>query len=369
MKCLQEKKLKFFIKKLKIKNILVITGKKSFNNSGFKNLEIFNNFKSTINIFYKKNKIPDINELELLIKKINILNPDLIIAVGGGCAIDYAKLANGLYNIKNLKNKIIENKIRISSKKTKLLAIPTTAGSGAEVTQFSVIYINNVKYSVEHNLLKPDFYCLIPNLTLNTSKIVRASSAFDAIAQASESIFSKRANVYSLVYSLRSLQLSIKSFVGFVNSPNFYNAKRMLNAANLSGKAINIAKTNAPHAFSYFFSSRFKVPHGIAVSIFFTEIINIYHCALNKKNSLKLKNKFNFFFKSIKVKNILEFNSLFDNFFLESGIKKYLEKFFKKKSIYKNNIRLHYNSDRLKNYPIKISSKDINNLYLNKFNF
>ena len=101
-----ENKLNSFIKKKKIKNILIITGKKSFNFSGFKKLAIYKNFKSIMTILYKKNDIPEINELKFLIKKINIINPDLVIALGGGCALDYAKLTNALYNVKNLKKKL-----------------------------------------------------------------------------------------------------------------------------------------------------------------------------------------------------------------------------------------------------------------------
>ena len=95
MNYVSENKLNSFIKKKKIKNILIITGKKSFNFSGFKKLGIYQNFKSIINIFYKKNEIPKISELKFLIKKINIITPDLIIALGGGCAIDYAKFSKG----------------------------------------------------------------------------------------------------------------------------------------------------------------------------------------------------------------------------------------------------------------------------------
>ncbi len=185
-----ENKLRSFLESKKIKNILIITGQKSFNFSGFKKLAIYKNFKSIMIILYKKSEIPEIGELEYIIKKINIINPDLIIALGGGCVIDYAKLANVSHSTKNLKKKIKSGTLRIRSKKTKILVIPTTAGSGAEVTKFSVIYIDKIKYSVEDNLLKPDFFSLIPELVINTPRIVRASSGFDAIAQATESIFS-----------------------------------------------------------------------------------------------------------------------------------------------------------------------------------
>jgi alcohol dehydrogenase class IV len=71
----------------------------------------------------------------------------------------------------------------------------------------------------------------------------------------------------------------------------------MLKAANFSGMAINIAKTNTPHALSYFFTSRFKIPHGIAVSIFFIEVINFYYFSGKKNNNLDILKRFNLFFK------------------------------------------------------------------------
>lgn len=366
MKHVLENKLNSFLEKKKIKKILIITGQKSFNFSGFKKLAIYKNFKSIMTILYKNSDIPEIYELEYIIKKINIINPDLIIALGGGCVIDYAKLANGLHSTKNLKKKIKNGTLRIRSKKTKILAIPTTAGSGAEETKFSVIYIDKIKYSVENNLLKPDFFSLIAKLVVKCPKIVRASSGFDAIAQAAKSIFSKKANIHSLKYSSRSLRLSIKSFLGFVNSPNLNNGFQMLKAANFSGKAINIARTNAPHALSYFFTSKFKISHGIAVSIFFIEIINLYYLNANKKNNINLIKKFNFFFKLIKQSNMSDFNNLFDKFFLESGIKKNLEKSLKKIK-YQSNSNFYYNSKRLENSPIKILKEDIDRLYLDKF--
>jgi len=366
MSYIPENKLNSFIKNNKIQNILIITGKKSFNFSGFKKLKIYKDFKFIMTILYKKNKIPEIGELNFLIEKVNLANPDLIIALGGGCALDYAKLANALYNIKDLKKKIKENSLKINSKKTKILAIPTTAGSGAEETKFSVLYIDQIKYSVEHSLLKPDFHSLIPKLVINSSKIVRASSGFDAIAQACESIFSKKANILSLEYSSKSLECSIKNFLVFVNNPNFVSAGKMLNAANLSGKAINIAKTNAPHALSYLFTSKYKIPHGIAVSIFFVEIINFYYFSVSPKKNIYLNKRFNLLFKSIKKNNILSFNNLFQKFFLESGIKKYLDK--KLKIIkYPINSNDCFNFDRLKNSPIKISKEEIYSFYLKKF--
>ena len=256
--------------------------------------------------------------------------------------------------------------LKVDSKKTKILAIPTTAGSGAEVTRFSVIYINKIKYSVECNLMKPDFYSLVPKLAITSPKLVRASSGFDSIAQALECMFSKKANVHSIKYSSKSLVYSIKNFLGFVNSPNLANAYKMLMAANFSGKAINIAKTNAPHALSYLFTSKYKIPHGIAVSIFFIEIINFYFFSALREKNKKLITRFRLLFKIFSINNLNQFNIFFNKIFIKSGIKKYLNESLKNLRYKK---KFYFDLERLNNSPFNISKDYINNLYSNKLKF
>ena len=82
-----------------------------------------------------------------------------------------------------------------------LIAIPTTAGAGAEVTSNSVIYINKVKYSVENVLLIPDYFFLFPNLIINNPFRIKSSAGFDAIAQGVESLISLKSNYKSVFYA------------------------------------------------------------------------------------------------------------------------------------------------------------------------
>ena len=95
-------------------------------------------------------------ELKEIIK-IKEFSPDIIIAVGGGSVIDYAKIANVLTDSSNIDKEIANSTYEIK-KFSKLVAIPTTAGSGAEVTSNAVMYINKIKYSVEGDKLKPDLF-------------------------------------------------------------------------------------------------------------------------------------------------------------------------------------------------------------------
>ena len=199
--------LRTFIKNKKFKKIFILTGNKSYKLSGIKNIfdKILKN--KIAKIYFKKSPFPEYSELKKIIFSLREFSPDLIIAVGGGSVLDYAKVANVLQISKNLDKQIINSSYSINKKFTKLLAIPTTAGSGAEVTSNAVIYINKIKYSVEDEILKPDYFFLIPELISGASKKIKASSGFDAISQAIESIISKKSNINSVNFAKKSLEV------------------------------------------------------------------------------------------------------------------------------------------------------------------
>ena len=206
--------LKNFLIKKKSNFFFIITGKKSFKKSNFYNL-FLKNYKKNFFIYYKDNtNYCHTNELKKIIKKINVYNPDLILAIGGGTVIDYAKMASVIWKSNN-KNIKFRSK-NILEKKYLTSIIPTTAGSGSEVTSFTSLYEKNKKFSIESSLLLPDYFFLVPELLLNSPRKVRAASGFDAISQSIESIFSKKSNHFSLKYSLKSLNYSLKNFLNFV---------------------------------------------------------------------------------------------------------------------------------------------------------
>ncbi len=343
--------------------IFIVTGYKSYNISGankyFKNIFVNKNTK----FFFKKKLIPEIHELINIIKEINLFEPDLIIGLGGGAVLDYAKLSNVFFSEKNIKYKVEKSIFNFKKKKAKLLTIPTTAGSGAEVTPFAVLYIGNQKYSVEHSLVKPDYHFLIPELVLRGSKFLKASSGFDAISQALESMFSVKSNNESLKFSSKSLKLSINNYESFIKKPNTSNTLNMCYAANLAGRAISTAKTNGPHAVSYPFSSFYKISHGHAVSLTLNQFLSLYYFQSNKSiASFDIKKRFEQIYKILKIKNFHELNEMLKKLKIAGS----LEGDYNKLNIdIKNNynkILNSVNSQRLKNCPIKIKTDDIKSI-------
>ena len=261
--------IKKFINDKSFKKIFVLCGKKSFANSGAKNFLKMILSEKESNIFYKKSELPILEELIDIIINIKNFKPDLILAVGGGAIIDYAKIANVIDVRPDLAELIINYAYPFKKKYTKLAVIPTTAGSGAEVTSNAVIYVDGIKHSFESELLIPDNFFLVPEFLISAPKKIKASAGFDAIAQALESLISKKSNSKSVEYATKSLEISTKSFISFLDNPNKINATEMSIASNLAGKAISISKTTAPHATSYPFTSLFQISHGHAVSLFF----------------------------------------------------------------------------------------------------
>ena len=144
------------------------------------------------------------------------IKPDIIIAIGGGCVMDLAKISSNFKSDKHLIKRLLNNDF---NKKTIVLAIPTTAGSGAEVTSNAVIYINGLKYSIEGEEIRPNYFCLMPELLLSSSKKLDGSAGFDAVSQAIESIFSKRSTKESVSYAKKALENLLK------NSENFIKKK------------------------------------------------------------------------------------------------------------------------------------------------
>ena len=353
-----EKSLLNYLSKEKFKKIFIIRGKKSFNNSIVKKF-LTKLEKKKIKFFIKTSSYPDFLELKLIISKINRFSPDLIIAIGGGTIIDYAKIANALSINKYTKSDIKKNFYKLF-KKTKVLALPTTAGSGAEVTNNAVIYIDKVKYSIEGKEIMPDNFFLIPKLVLSASKKIRASSGFDAIAQAIESLLSKRSNKKSIKFAEKSLKLSFNNYLKNLNNPNLKNTYAMCLASNLAGKAINISKTTAPHAVSYPFTSFFKIPHGHAVSLTLNKFLKFNYDKI-KLSSCKfdLKKRFNILFKISNTNNMNDFQ----NYIISLKRKANLEEDFEKlginiktdlKKIVKN-----VNMQRLSNNPIYLTKNDL----------
>ena len=284
--------------------------------------------------------------------------------------MDLTKIANVFVEIKNLKNKIKKQEYVIKEKFCDSIAIPTTAGSGAEVTTNAVIYVNKIKYSIESEKIKPTHSILIPSLILsNTNKTISASS-FDALAQAIESMISVKSSNESVQFSKKAIGLFLANYRKFINNRNIMSAYNISLSAYYAGKAISLTKTTAPHAVSYPFTSFFNVDHGHAVSLTLNEFLRFNFEFKDKSvTSFNLLKRYFVLFNLFKVKNI---NDLIDKLEEIKNNLKLNDNFDLISKNFKSKIPLivsNVNVQRLTNNPIRITSLDIYNLLNNKLKF
>ena len=344
--------IKMLIKSRNAKNVLVFTGKKSYKKIKSKIEKQLRGIKFKTYSDISPN--PKSQEIDKALKKLKKF--DFIIAAGGGSVMDFAKLFRFCYDNKITVVKATATESAIKS--TPLLAIPTTAGTGAEATKFAVVYIDGKKQSFEHDFIMPDYAILDAALVKDNPKYLKACCAADALCQAIESYWSVNSTAQSKFYAKKAMELCRDYLEKYVNSKSELYAQKMIQAAFLSGRAINISKTTAAHALSYKITTDYNLAHGHAVSLSIAALMKQNEKALNTtdtRGSQYVKNTVKEIKQILNIKNIDKyFEKLFKNIALEQSLKKLGIKDIE-------NITNSVNKDRLKNNPVII--EDLKELF------
>jgi alcohol dehydrogenase class IV len=248
------------------KKIFLVYGKKSFRLSGAeeKIAPIIENVSYSV---FNPTPNPEIEEIKRGISIFKKFNPDIVIAVGGGSVIDSAKAINALSSQSDdpILYVVGEKKLVYGGKP--LVAIPTTAGTGSEVTKFATIYINKKKHSLESEKIIPDVALVDPTLTYSLTPYLTASNGLDALCQGIEAYWSVNSTEKSRTYAKKALELAFSNIAKAVKTPSEEVRVAMAKASHFSGKAITISKTTACHAVSYPLTSYFAIAHGHAVAL------------------------------------------------------------------------------------------------------
>jgi len=248
-------------------NVFLVRGDRSYNISGAESFidQLLGN--TEVDSFHHFEPNPQLHDLANGIARFKKGNYKLIMAIGGGSVLDMAKLISVFAHQQAGIEAIVKGDAPTESTKTPLLAIPTTAGTGAEATKFAVLYIDKKKYSFEHPLVLPDHVFLSPRFLHSSTPYLTACAGLDAFSQAVESVWSVNATDASESIALNAISMIWNHLHHAVNQGDPDSRGLMLEAAHLSGKAINITRTTAPHALSYAFTSYYNIPHGHAVAL------------------------------------------------------------------------------------------------------
>lgn len=226
---------------------------------------------------------PELDLLDQLTTQFRSFKPQLLIALGGGSALDAAKVlaqtlvqpeqTTGLLNQYFRHNRPWQWLTSIP-----LVTIPTTAGTGAEVTPFATVWDNvlHKKYSLANAAMYPVMAVLQPELTLSLPWKETLYTALDTVSHSLETLWNKHNTSASRNAASQALELVMLHLQNVLEQPTLLNSREQLQKASFwAGQAISINKTAIAHSISYPLTSHYAVPHGLACSFSLPAIIEL----------------------------------------------------------------------------------------------
>lgn len=215
---------------------------------------------------------PDVARLRLQAARFDELphQPEAIVALGGGSVIDSAKVFAAARGDFGAVDAYLRRRAGAETlQPLPIIAVPTTAGTGSEVTCWGTVWdnANGTKLSLAHPGLYPEVAVIDPELMLGKSRELTIQTGLDALSHALESLWNRNANPVSLALSVMAARGVLSALPQLVkNLGNVDLRERMARAALLAGLAFSNTKSAIAHSLSYPITLRHGVPHGIACS-------------------------------------------------------------------------------------------------------
>lgn len=283
-------------------------------------------------------------------------NCDFIAAVGGGSAIDVAKCIR-LYSSRNGRGDG-----KGAGDHVKFLAVPTTAGTGSEATQFAAIYYDKRKKSVEDKVCIPSAILMDPSALLTLPEYQRKATMMDALCHGLESFWSIHSTKESRDYSLEAIRMILKYKASYLANEAEGN-KGMLYAANMAGKAINIARTTAGHAMCYMLTSMYGIAHGHGAALCVAQVwpymISHLDKCIDQRGRKYLEDAFACLAEVMECEDAFGAVKRFGDMVRELGLTAPKIRDRDELEVLKTSV----NGERLKNNPVLLEEKDISLLY------
>ena len=237
-------------------------------------------------IFSDVESDPSFDTIKKGVEMMNSYEPDVIIAIGGGSAIDAAKGMWLFYehpeaDPEGLKLKFMDIRKRTYKfpklgEKAKMVCIPTTSGTGSEVTSFAVITDKklNKKYPLADYELTPDIAIVDPDLVMTLPKSITADTGMDVLTHALEAYVSNMASDYTDGLAEKAAELVFKNLRDAYNDgSNQYAREKMHNASCIAGMAFSNAFLGVNHSIAHKLGGEFHIPHGRANAIILPFVI------------------------------------------------------------------------------------------------
>jgi alcohol dehydrogenase class IV len=265
------------MRSLKKENPLIVTDR-GISEAGILDrlLSILDGAKIESKVFSEVEPDPEISIMERGEKIFQEGHHDLIIALGGGSPIDTGKVISILATNKGGVRDFIGIGAVFKNDPIPMIAIPTTAGTGSEVTSVAVVTDgeNKAKLGLKGPQLLPVIAVLDPTLLKSLPPKMIAYTGIDAFSHALESFLSIRSNLITQQLSLAAVKLIYHSLIPFKENPrDVENASKMLYGSCLAGMAFTNGGLGAVHALAHTIGSHYHLPHGLACALFLSKVL------------------------------------------------------------------------------------------------
>ncbi len=222
---------------------------------------------------------PSVQTVKRGAKAMLDFGPDWIVAIGGGSALDAAKVMWCFYEHPELsfEDIIQPGSMPCLRNKAKFIAIPSTSGTASEITAFSVITDtdNHIKYPIVAADMVPDIAILDPNLPKTMPKHITANTGMDVMCHAVEAIVSTAATAFTDPYAIQAIKMVLNNLPTAYNEPDNLEAREAMHEASaLAGMAFTNASLGLVHSMAHKIGGEFGVTHGLANAILLPYIIS-----------------------------------------------------------------------------------------------
>lgn len=237
-------------------------------------------------VFHQVKPDPTLGTINTAMQLVNAYNPDVIIAVGGGSPMDAAKILWLLYEhpevkFEGLALRFMDIRKRVYAfpnmgKKAQLVCIPTTSGTGSEVTPFAIITDEKtgMKWAIADYALTPSMAIVDSELAMGQPKGLTASCGVDVLTHALEALVSSMSTDYTNSLSLEAARLIFKYLPqAYADGTNKKAREKVHNASTMAGMAFSNAFLGLCHSMAHKLGAQFHVPHGMANALLLTNII------------------------------------------------------------------------------------------------
>lgn len=228
---------------------------------------------------------PSYIQVQEVVDEVTGTGTELVVAVGGGSVMDTAKLACVCAGASYTVHDLLKDPAR-ARKQLPCVAVPTTAGTGAEATINAIVAVpeDEVKIGIVNDAMMPDVVLLDVRMVQNLPRSIAAATGVDAMCHAIECFTCKKANLFSDTFALEAFDLIINNIERACDSKDDLEAKRAMQIAALyGGIAITASGTTAVHGLSYPLGGKYHVPHGVSNAILLSPVMHFNEPAIRDR--------------------------------------------------------------------------------------